>query len=94
MTDRSGLSGFSAAGDRCGNINFAGEACHCERLKDVASERFRIEIFFKFLAVDGDFAVAEWVELEKKESADRFIEDANHTVVELVLCSFKYLLRI
>lgn len=32
----------------------------------------------------GDFAVAEWVELEKKESADRFIEDANHTVVELV----------
>lgn len=33
---------------------------------------------------DGDFAVAEWVELEKKKSADRFIEDANHTVVELV----------
>lgn len=32
---------------------------------------------------DGDFAVAEWVELEKEESADRFIEDANHTIVEL-----------
>ena len=30
---------------------------------------------------DGDVAVAEWVELEKEESADRFIEDANQTSV-------------
>ena len=30
---------------------------------------------------DGDFAVAEWVELAKEESADRFIEDANQTSV-------------
>ena len=30
---------------------------------------------------DGDVAVAECVELEKKESADRFIEDANQTSV-------------
>lgn len=49
-----------------------------EKLKEIPQDALIV------VPGDGDFAVAEWVELEKKESADRFIEDANHTVVELV----------
>lgn len=49
-----------------------------EKLKEIPQDALIV------VPGDGDFAVAEWVELEKKESTDRFIKDANHTVVELV----------
>lgn len=49
-----------------------------EKLKEIPQDALIV------VPGDGDFAVAEWVELEKKESADHFIENANHTVVELV----------